>query len=444
MGGVSPSARISFRVSRRRFLRTLGVGGVAAGAPVWFAGRLRGEAERPAPSGRITLACIGVGWRGRGNLEAFLGHPDCQVVAVCDVDQKAAATARDLVNRHYGHEDCAVCSDFRELLARRDLDAVVLSLPNHWHAIPAIEAAQRGKDVYGEVPLAHGIREGRVICDVVTRYARVWQSGSWQRSVRRFREAVERVRNGRIGRVHTIEIGLPGGHPDLTGAAGQTRPTKPPAELDYEFWLGPASRAPYCPARLPRNWRWIRAYGGGQLMDWAGHHVDIAHWALDDPTPAPLEVEARGDFPDGPLWDTPTRFSVTARYPNGLQLILAGGYPHLRPGVRWIGDEGWIWVSRHGSDASPRAAWDEPLAPQEFHLPPSPGHYRDFLDAVKTRRLTIAPVEAAQRAATVGHLGLIAMRVGRKIRWDAATENIPDDATARRLLGVSYREPWRL
>lgn len=436
----------AFRLSRRRFLRSALFGAAAAG---WPAARAAapgpaGSPDRPPPSQRIALACIGVGWRGRSNLEAFLAHPDCQVVAVCDVDQRPARAAQELVNRHYGNTDCAATGDFLELLDRPDVDAVALSLPNHWHAIPAVEAARRGKDIYGETPLAHSVREGRTICEAVERYARAWQTGSWQRSVGRFRQAVEAVRNGRLGRVHTIEIGFPGGHPDLAGTIGQEQPGLVPAELDYHRWLGPAPKSPYCPARLPRNWRWITDHGGGQLLDGVGHQVDIAHWALGNDDPAPVEVEARGEFPENSLWNTPTRFSLSARYRDGLALVLAGGYPHLRQGIRWVGEEGWIWVDRTGLDASPRALFTDPIRPQEFHLPHSPGHHRDFLDAVKTRRPTLAPAEAAQRAATLGHLGLIAMQLGRKLRWNGATEQVLDDPTANRLLARPYREPWRL
>lgn len=430
--------------SRRRFLRTLRVAPAVLALPALVPASAFGQGARPAPGNRITLACIGVGWMGTSNLESFLGQPDCQVVAVCDVDQANAENAKTLVNRHYQNQDCRVYYDFRQLLARSDIDAVSLALPDHWHAIPAVMAARAGMDIYGEKPLAHTVREGQAICDAVRRYRRIWQTGSWQRSVEDFRRAVELVLNGRIGKVHTVEVGLPSGHTDFGGTAGQEAPALPPPQLDYEFWLGPAPWAPYCPARVHKNWRWHLDYGGGQLMDWVGHHVDIAHWGMGCERTGPMEIEGQGEYPADGLWNTATKYRLTAKYRNGMTLIIAGGHPDIRGGTRWIGERGWVWVDRGGLDAEPKQLLRETIGAGEINLPRSPGHHRNFLDSVKSRQPTLTPAEVAHRSATPGHLGQIAMRLGRRIRWNPDTEEIIGDPVATRMLGAAMREPWRL
>jgi len=430
---------------RRAFLKRALMGAAAcAAAPGLVPRAALGQEGRPAASNRIALGCIGVGWMGTRNLESFLAQPDCQVRALCDVDQNHAENAKNLVNQHYGNQDCRVYYDFRELLARPDIDALSLALPDHWHAIPAILAARAGKDIYGEPPLAHSLREGRAICSAVTRYARVWQTGSWQRSESNFRLAAELVRNGRIGKVHRVEVGLPSGHTDFAGTAGQETPGKPPAALDYDLWLGPAPWAPYCPARVHRNWRWHLDYGGGQLLDWVGHHVDIAHWGMGCDQTGPVEIEGTGEYPRTGLWNTATKCRVTAQYRNGVSLTIAGGSADIRSGTRWVGDRGWVWVDRGGLETQPKELLQERLGPNETLLPRSPGHHRDFLDCVKSRRLTLTPVEVAHRSATPGHLGQIAMLLGRKVRWNPDTEEVLEDPVAARMLGSALREPWTL
>lgn len=430
--------------SRRQFLRRLGAASTVLALPTVIPSAVLGQSVRPAPGNRITLAAIGVGWMGSSNLESFLAQPDCQVVAVCDVDQLNAERAKDAVNRHYGKPDCRVYYDFRQLLARSDLDAVTLALPDHWHAIPAILSAKAGFDIYGEKPLAHSVREGRAICEAVRRYQRIWQTGSWQRSVENFRVAAELVLNGRIGKVHTIEVGLPAGHTDFAGTAGQEEPGAPPAWLDYPFWLGPAPEAPYCPARVHKNWRWHLDYGGGQLLDWVGHHVDIAHWGMGWDHTGPFEVEGQGEYPAAGLWNTATKYRVTCKYRDGVTMVIAGGYPEIRSGTRWVGDAGSVWCDRGGLEAQPKRLLEERISSTEINLPRSPGHHRNFLDCVKSRRPTLTPAEVAHRSATSGHLGQIAMRLGRKLRWNPEAEEFLADPSATRLLGSALREPWRL
>jgi len=349
------------------------------------------------------------------------------------------------VDAKYGNEDCVTYHYYEEVIARSDIDALSLGLPDHWHAIPAIAGARSGKDIFGEKPLAQNWAEGRAMADAVKRYGRVWQTGSWQRSLANFRFACELVLNGRIGKVHTVEVGLPDGHTDFAGTAGQEDPQPPPKTLDYDRWLGPAPYSPYCVARVHKNWRWNLDYAGGQLMDWVGHHVDIAHWGLGFDYTGPYEVEGYGEYPNrGRLWNTATKYRVTAKYPKDITMTIAGGYDDIQSGTKWIGDLGWVWVNRGAIDAKPRSLLREKFSPSEIHLYRSPGHAREFIQSVKSRGTTLAPAEVALRSATPGFLGQIAMLTGRKIRWDAEKEQILNDDGASRLLFRPMRSPWHL
>lgn len=432
-------------MKRREFLKTipLAVVGVA-GFPTIVPASALGRSGSIAPSNRIVMAGIGFGMMGFPNMEAFLSKDQVHWVAVCDVDEKHLFEARDIVNEKYGNNDCAVYRDFRELFLRRDLDAVSIAVPDHWHAILSIAAARAGFDIYGEKPITHSLREGRALSDAVKRYVRVWQTGSWQRSVENFHRACELVRNGRIGKVLKIEVGLPQGHHDFAGTFGQETIGPPPPELDYDFWVGPAPYVPYCPARVHMNWRWNMDFGGGQLMDWVGHHLDIAHWGMGWDYTGPVEIEGRGEFPKSGIYNSAMRYYLTAKYADGTPVVIAGGYPEIRGGAKWIGEHGWIWVDRGAFEAHPAHLVHEVIGPNEIKLYKSRDHYQNFLDCVKTRSLTITPCEVAHRSASVGHLGVIAIELARKIRWNPATETIIDDPEAERLLSRAYRKPWQL
>jgi predicted dehydrogenase len=400
---------------------------------------------KTSPSDRIALVQIGAGWQGMNNLESFLNDPRVRVVGVCDIDRDHLAEAQAAVDNKYGDRGCSTFHLFEDALARRDVDAVSLALPDHWHGIVSTAAARAGKDIYGEKPLAHNYAEGQAIRDAVRRYGRVWQTGSWQRSRLQFRLACELVRNGRIGKVHRVEVGLPAGFTDFSGLAEQDRPAPSPKTLDYDRWLGPAPVAPYSPARVHKNWRWNLDYGGGNLMDWVGHHVDIAHWGLGLDEVGLLEVEATGEFPErGRVYNAMTRYRVTAAYPGGLRMVIAGGHKDIRFGTKWIGEDGWIWVDRSGLEAHPAKVLTSRIGPSEIQLPRSPGHTEQFIDCVKTRGVTLTPAEVALHSATPGWLGLIAMTVGRKLRWDAAAETIVDDPGAAELLSRPMRSPWHV
>ena len=318
-----------------------------------------------------------------------------------------------------------------------DLDAVMLALPDHWHAIPVIEAARAGLDMHGQKPFSRSIIEGRAMVTEIERYGRIWQTGSQQRSDYKFRRAAELVRNGKIGKIQKIEVGLP------TGGATDVKPVQePPAGLDWDFWLGPA---PYVPYRgiVHWNWRWIMDYSGGQLTDWAGHHIDIAHWGMGWDRTGPTEIEGEGEYPEDGIYNVPTKYRFTCRYADGITMTVANNQ-QLTQGAKWFGDKGWIHVNRGGLNASDEKILREEIGPNEIHLYESRDHKQNFLDCVKSRKETICPAEVGFRSISVGLLGEIAMLTGRKIKWDPEKEEIIGDPEASALLGRSYREPWVL
>ena len=430
------------RITRRAFMKRASAAAVLT--PVIIPSTALGKGGRPAPSDRITLGCIGVGDQGRHNMRRFLRLDGIQVLAVCDVDRKRLHRARDTVESHYsgkargGHyRGCDVYNEYEKLLDRDDIDAVSIATPDHWHAVGAIAAARAGKDIYCEKPLALTVAEGRAICDAVERYRCIWQTGSWQRSRRNFRFACELVRNGRIGKLHTIRIGLP-----LGRVGGSPEPMPVPEELDYDLWLGPAPWAPYTEDRVHWDFRWIFDYSGGMITDWGVHHCDIAHWGMDTDTTGPVEIEGKCHFPDDGLWDTPDTFHFVCRYENGVTMTVSDRDNPNAQGVRFEGDEGWVFVSRDKLDAHPRSLLRSSIGPDEVWLYRSTDHYRNFLDGVKSRAETVTPVEIAHRSATVAHLANIALRLGRKVRWNPDTERFIGDADADRLLSRSMREPW--
>ncbi|HWW00046.1 MAG TPA: Gfo/Idh/MocA family oxidoreductase [Candidatus Acidoferrum sp.] len=457
-------------MTRRHFLAA---SGLALVAPTIIPASALGQGNTPAPSERITLGVVGWGMQGPSNTGAFLGLKECQVVGACDLDKNHLQSAVNTVNGHYKNQDCKAYHDYREMMARKDIDAVMLAVPDTWHALTATEAANNKKDIYGEKPLARTIAEQQAIVKAVQKNNRIWQTGSWQRSQAPFRKAAEIVRNGLIGKVTRVEVGLPDGHTDFAGTskallnklavlpekpndlskvvagtpAWDLAVTPPPDELDYERWIGPSKMEPYIQARVHMNWRWNYNVGGGQLLDWIGHHCDIAHWGLDcDQTGGPLEIEGSGQFPSkDAIWNTCGRYRITCKYPNDITMIIAGGHSDIRSGTKWIGTDGWVWVDRNGFDAS-NLDWFRQIPPEQYKvkLYRSDNHQKNFLDCVKSRKPTITPAETGHHSAIPGHLGLIAMMVGRKIKWDSTNEVIVGDEEASKLLSRPYRTPWAL
>jgi predicted dehydrogenase len=431
-------------LSRRQFIQW----SAAFSAPLVLPGRVLGLDGATPPSERIVIGSVGWGMQGPGNTMNFANQDDALVAAVCDLDKLVLQTALDRVNGHYKNTDCKGYSDYREMFERKDIDAVMLAVPDHWHAILSVEATNAGKDVFGEKPLARTIAEQQAIVRAVQRNKRIWQTGSWQRSVEKFRIAAELVRNGVLGPVTRVEVGLPAGHNEFTKKNPSKEVCPVPPELDYDRWIGPSKMTPYIPAQVHMNWRWNYNTGGGQLLDWVGHHCDIAHWGMDWDNSGPLEVKPiSADFPpEDAVWNTATKYRTELKYPGGVEMVLAGGHEDIRGGTKWIGPNGWIWVNRNGLEAS-NEEWLKPSfreANCKVKLYASRNHFRNFLDCIKSRKPTITPVETAHHSAIPGHLSLIALKTNRTIRWDAAKEVIVGDADASKLLTRPYRAPYQL
>jgi predicted dehydrogenase len=424
--------------TRRQLLRaTAGATAAAALAPYGFA-----RAPRTNALDRITVGIIGCGGMGRANMNSFQELDGCQVVAVCDVDTQHLDAAHAQALDTYAKRGVAVRAGdvaryryHEELLARPDIDVVAIGSPDHWHALHVVHAVKAGKDVYGEKPLSLTIGQGRAMSDAVRDHGRVFQTGSQQRSDSRFRRACELVRNGRLGRVHTATAILHRGY-----EAEPQRTEAPPPHLDYDRWLGPAPYVPYHAQRTHYVFRHQYDYSGGIVTDWSAHHVDIIHWALGLVDTGPVHVEASGTFPsDGP-WDAPITYDIAARYASGVTVRITSEGEN---GVLLEGDEGTLFVSRGRIESTPAGILESELRADEIHYPVSPGHHVDFLACVRERRECIAPIEHAHRSISVAHLGNIALRTGRAVPWDPATETTSDPVAAR-MLDRAVRGGWLL
>ena len=435
-------------IQRRDFVK--GLAAAAIGAPTIVPASVFGQ---NAPSNRLTMGQIGVGNMGTTNMKEFLKRDDVQVLAICDIDDKRAQEGKKTVVDTYAQKSstgkyvgCDLIHDFRALIDRSDIDFISIAVPDHWHAIPAIAAANAKKDIYAEKPLALTIAQGRAMCDAVKRNNIIWQTGSWQRSDKNFHDGCELVRNGRIGKVHTVYVGLPTGSPLVDPAPEQPVPDG----FDYDFWLGPAPWAPYTEKRCHWNFRWILDYSGGQLTDWAAHHVDIANWGMGTEHTGPIEVEGKGEFPRDNLWNASISYRFECKYAEGFTMVVMNdqveleGKP-LRNGVKFVGDKGWLWVARGNELVSePASVINEMVGPNEKRLYKSNNHWGNFIDCVRTRKETIAYIEYAQRAVSVAHLGNIAMQLGRKVKWNPAIERFVNDPEADRMIDRAMRSPWHL
>jgi len=438
---------VRYAISRRRFLHkgTLLLG--AVGVPCVVPSSALGMAGAVAPSNRIAVGCIGMGIRGTALMNGLLKHRDAQVVAVCDVSQSQRQKVKNLVERHYDNKGCAAENDFRELCSREDVDAVSIASPDHWHVLHSLEAARQGKDLYTEKALGLSVAQDRALRAACRRYGTVFQWGTQQRSSRNFRFGCELVRNGRIGKLHTILVGAP------HDFAFPTQPIQPvPKGLDYEMWLGPAPWAPYTYHRC-RPWTQKESYGiwyhisdyclGGIGGYWGIHHVDIAQWGHGRADGGPIEVEGTATFPENGLADCAVSWNVRVKYGDGVTMVYTDN-KHNKQGVVFQGTEGWVYVRRGHIEAEPKSLLNTTIGPDEIHLIESPGHQRNFLDCVKTRGKTVADIDDAVRSDTVSHLVDICTRLKRKIRWDPNREEIVGDPEASRMLTRCMREPWRL
>lgn len=446
-------------MNRREFLKTSASAAGVAGIPTIIPASALGRAGRPAPSNRITMGVIGTGNQGFNDMSRFLNDERIQIIAVCDVNNESAGywsgriagrePARKTVNWHYanetpdgGYNGCDSYEDFRDVIARDDIDTVLLALPDHWHSIPTVMAARAGKDIYGEKPLSLTVAEGRAMSDAVAENSRIFQTGSQQRSDYRFRRACELIRNGRIGTLTRVKCGLPGGTPDFGKSGHRKAPESVPRGFNYDMWLGPAPEAPYSPARCHVNFRWILDYSGGQVTDWGGHHPDIAQWGMNTEHTGPQEIRnARGVFSREAPWNTAVEYYFECHYGNDVILSVSS---EDRMGVHFEGTEGWIWVTRGNWEASNPKLLESEIGPDEIHLYKSEDHFRNFIDCVISREQPVAPVETAHRSITIGHLGNIAMLLDRDLKWDPDNEQIVGDEEANAMLSRPMRDPWNL
>ncbi len=418
-----------------------GAAGAAIALPYIIPGSALGKDGTTAPSDRIVMGVIGSGSMGTGDMHGFMSKSDVQMVAACDVEKKHRDAAKATMDAKYGNSDARVYNDFRDFLAKEKLDAVILALPDQWHGIIAVACANARLDIYGQKPLARTIWEGIKIVEAVEKNKVIWQTGSWQRSEAHFHKACELVINGRIGKVNFVEVGLPDGSPTRS-----FHPVQPvPEGLDWDMWLGPAPAMPYRGV-CHWDWRWILDYSGGQLTDWAGHHIDIAHWGLGLDRTGPIEIEGTGVYPREGIFDVPVEYHIKAKYATGVEMVYANArrVPHGM-GVCWYGEEGWIHVDRGNRlIASDPKILDEKIGDGETKLYRSLDHYQNLLDCMRTREETITPCQVAHRSISAALLGEISMLTGRKIQWDPDKQEIIGDPVASRLLRRPFRSPWIL
>jgi predicted dehydrogenase len=419
------------RSSRREFLKSASA---AAGlCAFWPSGLERVLAADPKfANEKIRIGHIGVGNQGRGNLGKHLAN----TVAVCDVDKTRLGEAKERVEKAT-KMPCAAYGDFRKLLDDKNVDAVVITTPDHWHAIMTIAACAAGKDVYCEKPLSLYVVEGRAMVEAARKFNRIVQTGSQQRSAQEFRTACEMVRNGRIGKIKTIKVGLPG-----VNFKGPSVPDgNPPAELDYDLWLGPAAQRPYNEKRVHYNFRFFRDYSGGQLTNWGAHHLDIAQWGLGMDASGPVAIEGKARYHKDNWFEVPEWFNLTYTYASGVVMYCGQDY---KGGTTFEGEKGTIWVNRGKSEYSTPEILKAGLSDKDERLIVSRDQHANWLECVRSRKMPICDVEIGHRSATVCHLGNIALLTGRKLRWDPVKEQVIGDTEAAKLCEKAYREPWKL
>ena len=426
-------------LSRRHFLRSTRHAALAAlVGPNIFLNRTK-AASGVNPSEFIRVGFIGVGGQGSGNLKNLLKN----AVSVCDVDRTHAAAAKARVEEA-NKRPCTVYGDYRKMLEDKSIDAVVVSTPDHWHALPAIHACEAGKDVYCEKPLTLFIAEGQALVNAVRRHKRVLQTGSQQRSDAKFLQACEYIRSGRLGKIKTVKVGLSA--VNYTSRANPlTAPdSAPPAELDYDLWLGPAPWRPYNKNRVHYLFRFFWDYSGGQMTNWGAHHLDITQWALGMDDSGPVEIGGRAVYNAEKLYETPQQFDVTYKYASGTVVECSSGTGKFKSGCTFEGEKGTLYITRGTIQSTPANILEQPLDTQSVRLYASQNHHQNWLACIKSRQDPICHVEAGHRSSTVCHLGNIAIRSGKKVVWDPQKEVIVGDAELARWTNRPYRGSWKL
>ncbi len=437
------------RMNRREFVKKIAGAGLAVGFPTIIPATALGKNGAVAPSERITFASIGLGTQGIGNTKVFFSDRRLQLVALCDVNMTEGTQYYGYDNKaQYGLQvarklfgmDIPCYNDFREVVARKDIDFVMSATPDHWHAVIGMECVAAGKDVYGEKPLTRTIREGKVLRDAVEASGRIWQTGSWQRSISDFVKAAEIIRNGYLGRVHRVKIGLPS---NFKAEVLQAEPV--PAGMDWEMWQGPAPRVSYYnPRKTFTRWRGITNYSAGKIADWGAHHLDIAHWALGVDESGPTEIVPNFVvMPKDGFSDQPLKFSVTFYYKEGFEIEMSD---MNRNGVEFYGEKGSLFVARGKISSNPIGIADTRILPTEDRLYPVrlDNHFSAFVDSILDRRRAVTDINIAHRTNTGCLLGEIAYRLNRPIKWDPVKEEIIGDKQAARLCDRAYTAPWQL
>lgn len=461
----APAAMNAF-ISRRRFLQNNFAAALAVSAfPTIVPASALGGKGRAGANDRIGVGCIGVGPQGRGDMGGFLRQGGARVVALCDVARRNLDLAREQVNQKYQNSDCATCVDFHELLARADIDAVLIATPDHWHVPAAVAAALAGKDIYLEKPMGLSLAEDQRLRKVVRDKQRVFQFGTQQRSSREFRRACQAVRNGRIGALRQIDVWCVGSRP-----GGSTAPVPVPEGLDYDRWLGPAPQSPFTVDKCfddaaPGAWKtWWHNYDYalGFIAGWGVHPLDIALWGYPDIFKGPIEVQGKALFPSAGACNTAIAWEVSFALADGVRMTYKATrnncdacalndftawekkYGALADhGTAFQGDEGWVMVHRGGVHASSESLLEE--RPGDSLLPVSGDHVGDFLGAVRTRARPICPIDQAVQADVLCHLSDIATRLDRSLKWDPARERFVKDPDANRRLALRpMRAPWGL
>lgn len=434
------------RLSRRDFLKGSGVAAAALAIPTIIPARVLGQ---QAPSRRVTLAALGVGGRGTGVMHGFMGHADAQFLAVCDPFGSRREAAKAVLDKHYGAEVVKAYADYREVLARPDIDAVIICTQDHWHVPLAIAAARAGKDMYVEKPLGVSLQWAKVLREEVRRGARVFQYGTQQRSDWKFRYACELARNQAIGTVQRVEAWCA----NLGGAGGSTSPVPVPSDLDYDLWIGPAPMSPYTADRCTANGTYhIYDYALGFIAGWGAHPLDIAQWGLGTDDTSPVSYEGTGTLPTTGLWDTVASWDIHCRYASGVELhfmsadvaqpIVSGYRPWCDHGTTFFGEKGWVSVDRGRICASDPRLLKTRFGPGDVTLKASPGQDRDLLDCVLSREPTVNPLETAIRSDTISHLADLVVRTGEPLRWDPASETVVGNEAVARRLDRPMRAPY--
>jgi predicted dehydrogenase len=417
-----------------------------------------------APSNRINIGAIGTGRISRGHdMPGVWKFDHAQIMAVCDLDSKRAEDAKKLVNEYYAtktgkpFDGVKVYNDYRELLKNKDVDAVLISTPDHWHSLIGIDAVEAGKDVYLQKPTSLTIADGRALSNAVQKSKRILQIGSQQRSSPQFRYAAELVRNGRIGQLKTVYVGLPG------DPSGDEEPEMPiPPNLNYDMWLGSTPNVYYTEKRVhPQadysrpGWLRCEQFGAGMITGWGSHHIDSAHWGMGTELTGPIEISGWAEFPKSGLWDVHGKFQTEGLYANGVKMIVNNEFPN---GIKFEGTEGWIFVTRGDYRATssdpvskdgtkPLEASDPKIltsviGPNEIHLYESSDHHGNWLESIQTRKQPIAPVEVGHRACSTCLLHHIVMKLKRKVYWDPAKERFKNDDEANSMLARAQRKPY--